>query len=189
MLDRTTSGRLVLTEYMHVAMGRFTRKTRQFFASPFRGERETMPATESAWQFGADPSDVRNISRQNFIQNQGGGTWHDMERRWANELRTRPDVRLHVSVTDRHPVDKYGKERPMGRIVVVRRVRPNGKESCRERLHTSLTPTTPNVRDIQENRNTGRSSVEARRAGPRRRCPIDIRGARGVPEKNVVESE
>lgn len=32
-------------------------------------------------QFGA-PGDARNLSRQNRIMNSGGGTFHDLERRW-----------------------------------------------------------------------------------------------------------
>ncbi len=46
-------------------------------------------------QFGA-PGDARNLTRQNWIMNTGGGTYYDLERRWAEKLTqgTGIDVRV-----------------------------------------------------------------------------------------------
>ena len=46
-------------------------------------------------QFGA-PSGGENLSRQNWVQNQGGGTWHDMEAQWAEKLKHGTGVKVKV---------------------------------------------------------------------------------------------
>jgi hypothetical protein len=52
-------------------------------------------------QFGA-PGDARNLSRQNWVQNQGGGTFHSLEDAWAGKLRS--GVGVEVRVRDFSPI-------------------------------------------------------------------------------------
>lgn len=46
-------------------------------------------------QFGG-PGDARNLSKQNWRQNQGGGTWHQLERDWAEKLESGVGVRVEI---------------------------------------------------------------------------------------------
>lgn len=71
-------------------------------------------------QFGA-PSDARNLSRQNWRQNQGGGTWHDMEMAWAQKLQAGTGIR--VKVKEYTPA---GADRPLYREVEWEEIAPGG---------------------------------------------------------------
>ena len=53
------------------------------------------------------PGDARNLSRQNWRQNQGGGTFHDLENAWDAKLQQGVDIR--VEVRDFTPVEQAAK--------------------------------------------------------------------------------
>jgi len=62
-------------------------------------------------QFGG-PIVPENYSRQNWIQNTGGGTYYDLESVWKSKLQN--GTRIHVEISDYLPV---GADRPTHRIV------------------------------------------------------------------------
>ncbi len=71
-------------------------------------------------QFGP-PGDQRNLSLQNWIMNRGAGTWHDLEKQWADLLQKGHKIR--VKVTD---IAEVGK-RPYHRKVEWTVVQPDGR--------------------------------------------------------------
>ncbi len=64
-----------------------------------------------AHQFGG-PEAPYNLSIQNYRQNQGGGTYWDLEQRWANELKN--GVEVDVTVRE---MSRKGEDRPYHRHV------------------------------------------------------------------------
>jgi hypothetical protein len=78
-------------------------------------------------QFGA-PGDQRNLSLQNWIMNRGAGTWHDLEKQWADLLRKGHKVR--VKVTD---VAEPG-QRPYHRKAEWTVVQPDGRTTTHHTL-------------------------------------------------------
>lgn len=74
-------------------------------------------------QFGA-PGGEGNLSRQNWIQNRGGGTFYDLERHWTRQLKK--GTRIEVEVTD---VTRVGEDRPFMRKVVWKETTPDGTVS------------------------------------------------------------
>ncbi len=66
-------------------------------------------------EHGADPGDSRNIARQNFLQNQGGGTWHNQERQISHDV-NQSGKRVGMSVEIQYNADKHG-DRPFNRKV------------------------------------------------------------------------
>lgn len=71
-------------------------------------------------QFGA-PSDASNLSRQNWRQNQGGGSWHDMESAWAEKLKAGTGIRVKVK-----EFTPEGANRPLWREVEWEEIAPSG---------------------------------------------------------------
>jgi hypothetical protein len=71
-------------------------------------------------QFGA-PSDARNLSKQNWRQNEGGGTWHDMERAWSEKLKSGTGIKVKVK-----EFTPEGSTRPLWREVEWQEIAPNG---------------------------------------------------------------
>ena len=78
-------------------------------------------------QFGA-PGDARNLSLQNWIMNRGAGTWHDLEKQWAELLKKGHKVR--VKVTD---IAEPGK-RPYHRKAEWTVVQPDGRTTTHHSL-------------------------------------------------------
>lgn len=74
-------------------------------------------------QFGA-PGDARNLSRQNWIMNSGGGTFHDLERRWQAKLTSGSGI--EVRVRDFIP---EGSQRPAFRKVEWTEIATDGRRS------------------------------------------------------------
>jgi hypothetical protein len=62
-------------------------------------------------RFGA-PGSSENLSRQNWIQNRGAGTFSQLENVWEAKLKA--GVAIHAHVTD---VYRKGENRPIGRLV------------------------------------------------------------------------
>jgi hypothetical protein len=89
-------------------------------------------------QFGA-PGDAKNLSLQNWVMNRGGGTWHELERQWADLLQKGYKVR--VKVTD---VAEAG-ARPYHRKAEWTLVHPDGKGTSNHSLDF-LNATTPKGR-------------------------------------------
>jgi hypothetical protein len=79
-------------------------------------------------QFGA-PGDARNLSLQNWRANQGGGTFHDLEGRWADKLQK--GYKIRVKVTD---IADAGNPRPYHRQVEWIEVAPDGRTQMKRRL-------------------------------------------------------
>lgn len=71
-------------------------------------------------QFGA-PGDARNLSRQNWRQNESGGTWHDLEKSWANKLKSGTGVKVKVK-----EFTPEGADRPLWREIEWEEISPNG---------------------------------------------------------------
>lgn len=89
-------------------------------------------------QFGA-PGDARNLSLQNWIMNRGAGTWHDLEKQWAELLRKGHKVR--VKITD---VAEPGK-RPYHRKAEWTVIQPDGRTTTLHSLDF-MNATTPKGR-------------------------------------------
>jgi DNA/RNA non-specific endonuclease len=60
-------------------------------------------------QFGTDPREEKNLADQNFLQNQGGGTWHSQELHLQNFLDSHSGCRVEVVV--HYSKDQYGRRR------------------------------------------------------------------------------
>lgn len=71
-------------------------------------------------KYGA-PGSVENLSRQNWIQNQGGGTWYEMEKRWDELLES--GVGVEVRIKEFTPLDA---DRPLYRTVEWDEIQPDG---------------------------------------------------------------
>ena len=80
-------------------------------------------------QFGA-PGGTENLSRQNWVSNQGGGSWHDLEDRWSEKLQS--GVGIEVTVRDFIPADTVKRGlperhfRPTFRTAEWREIYPDG---------------------------------------------------------------
>ena len=66
-------------------------------------------------QFGVDPAESRNLSRQNGIQNGGKGTYYDAEKRAARLAKQNPNGRYFIEVKEIRYSEKYGANRPISR--------------------------------------------------------------------------
>ena len=76
-------------------------------------------------EFGADPGDKRNIARQNYLQNEGGGTWHKEEQRIKDDV-NKNGKQMGMSVEMQSNPDKYG-DRPYNRKLGTWEQDANGK--------------------------------------------------------------
>jgi hypothetical protein len=104
--------------------------------SQFHGTGDDAGHLAALWA-GADPKEMQNLGAQNFVQNQGGGTYHGMEMWYRKQLASNPEG-LKIQIDEKYMPDKYG-DRPMGRIV-----RVEGDET-----RYFVNPTTAGVRDRQ----------------------------------------
>jgi len=100
-------------------------------------------------QFGAPPGSqnlskadaplhAENLSRQNWVQNQGGGTYHDLESAWAEQLQR--GTGIDVSVYDYFP---QGSNRPSFRSVEWKEIHPDGRVT--EKSLDFMNPHTPDA--------------------------------------------
>ncbi len=89
-------------------------------------------------QFGA-PGDQRNLSLQNWIMNRGAGTWHDLEKQWADLLQKGHKVR--IKVTD---IADPG-QRPYHRKVEWTVIQPDGRTTTHHTMDF-MNSTTPKSR-------------------------------------------
>lgn len=82
------------------------------------------------------PGSTENLSRQNWMQNQGGGTFHDLENAWDAKLQRGVDIR--VQVRDFTPLEDAAKVanpnhyRPLYRKVEWVETLPSGQASKHE---------------------------------------------------------
>jgi hypothetical protein len=72
-------------------------------------------------RFGAS-GDEENLSQQNWIQNEGGGTFHDLENQWESQLLS--GSKINATVQD---ITRPGESRPFMRRVSWTETDPNGK--------------------------------------------------------------
>jgi len=89
-------------------------------------------------QFGADPAESYNIGAQNFVQNQGRGTWHYMERCWANELEANKGASIHVVLSETYDEKKYG-DRARQRDASIKRTDAKGASATKQTFMNSHT--------------------------------------------------
>lgn len=75
------------------------------------------------------PGDTRNLSRQNWKANQGGGTFHNLEDMWDDKLQQ--GYKIHVKVTD---IAEAGSDRPYHRLVEWVEVAPSGTSATKHSL-------------------------------------------------------
>jgi hypothetical protein len=68
---------------------------------------------------GVDPAERRNVGMQNFIQNQGGGTYHAYEQAQRSWLQANPGQRLGICVQEAYTEDRHGQNRSRGRKVTL----------------------------------------------------------------------
>lgn len=73
------------------------------------------------------PLHAENLSRQNWIQNEGGGTYHDLESRWSEQLQQ--GTGIEVRVRDYFP---EGSNRPSFRTVEWTEIAPDGTKSQKQ---------------------------------------------------------
>lgn len=88
------------------------------------------------------PGGRENLSPQNWRQNQGGGTFHDLENRWARQLQE--GTGIDVTVTD---VFRKGEDRPVYRVARWTETSTTGARTNRELIFAN--PHTARSRDRQ----------------------------------------
>jgi len=103
-------------------------------------------------QFGA-PGDERNLSAQNRTMNQFGGTYKQMEEKWAEKLSE--GYKIDVAVKD---VTRSNEDRPFMRSVNWTETDPNGKE--REYSLAFANTSTPLSREKVEEREIKEKTIE-----------------------------
>jgi hypothetical protein len=64
---------------------------------------------------GVDPVEARNVGLQNFVQNEGGGTYHKYEAAQREWLATHPGEHLQIRVEECYHEGRFGTERAVAR--------------------------------------------------------------------------
>lgn len=106
-------------------------------------------------QFGA-PGGAQNLSRQNFISNEGKGTWHELEGYWGEKLKSGTGVEVTVRdyIPDANMTQGAMHARPTWRQVEWKEIHPDGTTTTHKRdymnTHTADADHRPGSRTQQK---------------------------------------